>query len=673
MPAPLKTRHQIDLAKPEFREMRREFSVNRAAIDKEKRTVELSFASDEPVERWFGREILDISKDACDLSRLNNGGALLVNHDWDDQVGVCLESSIDPATKKARTVAKFSRSVRGEEIFQDIVDGIRSLVSVGYIVRKMVLQSVDGDVETHRVTDWQPYEVSIVAVPADTSVGVGRSAARDTNQKPNQSIPMNRSEIIAVLNKRGIKFEESATDEALLRLLVNHEPAATSGARTEARPVDHLARQKDIRESAKVLATRHPQHAEAINALRDKVCFDTGDDVGAFQRTVLNDILGTNPSAPGAVRQVSSELGLNRKEQARYSLFRALRLKGENRPLDGLEREASEAEAKRLGRDAEGFFVPAEIFSFARNHVSQMDATRRELIGAMLGRDLSAGVPNSGGYLIGETIDNANMVELLRNQSHLLALGARTLTGLVGNVTIPRVLTGSTVYWVNENGQITGSTPTFGQIAMKPRRIGATGILGKQLIAQTSMDVEAFYRQTVMEDMGVELDRVGINGKGGAEPLGILNLATADRATSVTFGGAATWAKIVEFETSVETANALGLAGGEYAYLTTPAARGKWKTIPKATNAAVFLWEGSLVNGYQARSTNQFPSSPTANQAIFGQFSQVIYGEWAGLDVVVDNITLADKHQIKVTVQKLIDMVIRQGKAFAISSDTAAA
>lgn len=616
----------------------RTLTLEREGVNVEAMTADFSFASETPVERWFGREILEISTSACDLSRLADGGAFLVGHNWDDQVGVVTKAWIDAATKKARCTVLFSESTRGKEIFNDIARGIRRLVSVGYIVRKMQLVETEGGVETHRVTDWQPFEVSTVPVPADPTVGQGRS--QTTHTQPTSPAAKER--------------------------------AASPMSATENKPVDHLARQKEIRESAKVLVARHPQHANAINELRDKCMFDTGDEVGAFQRAVLNDILSTKQElAP--IRQVSSELGLGTKEVRGYSLFRALHRKANGLPLDGLEKEASDAEAKRLGRDCEGFFVPAEVFTFARNHVSSMPAATRELIGALLGRDLSAGVANQGGYLIGETIDSANMVELLRNQSHVLALGARTLTGLQGNISIPRVLTGSTVYWVTENGQISGATPTFGQIAMKPRRIGAVGVLGKQLIAQTSMDVEAFFRQTVMEDMGVELDRVAIRGNGGAEPLGILNLATADRATSVTFGAAPTWAKVVDFETQVETANALGLSGSQYAYLTTPATKGKWKTTPRISGAAAgFLWEGQEVNGYPARSTNQFASSPTANQVIFGQFSQVIFGEWAGIDVTVDTITLADKHQIKVTIQKLVDMAIRQGKAFSVSTDSGA-
>jgi len=352
-----------------------------------------------------------------------------------------------------------------------------------------------------------------------------------------------------------------------------------------------------------------------------------------------------------AADQLKDErIGLSDKEARRYSLLRAINLLASGKPVDGLEGECSQEEARRLGRDPSGFFAPMDVFAQARAEK----------------RDMSVGSATNGGYLVGVDQDYANMVALLRNQSHVLGLGARVLTGLKNDVSIPRVLTGATAYWVSETGTITSSNATFGQIAMKPRRLGASVPYSKQFLAQSGIAVEMFVRDDVLGAFGVELDRVAINGAGASEPLGILNLATADRATSVTFGAAPTWAKVVSFETNVETANALGLPGGNYAYLTTPGVKGSWKTTAKVSNTASFLWEnGDIVNGYAARSTNQVPS----NKVVFGQFGQVIYGEWAGIDVTVDAITLATSGQVKVTIQKLVDMVIRQGKAFSVSAD----
>lgn len=353
---------------------------------------------------------------------------------------------------------------------------------------------------------------------------------------------------------------------------------------------------------------------------------------------------------PGSAAQLDPKLGLTDKEIRQYSLTRAIRCLASNKQLDGFEAECSQEEQRRVGRNPGGFFIPFEVLAAGREERAQ-----------------TVSPATAGGYLVGQSIDRQNMVQLLRNQTHCLQLGARVITGLTDDVLIPRHTAGVTAYWVSETGEITSSNQTFGQIAMKPRRLGAVAGYSKQLLAQGSPDIDAFVKEDILAKFGVEIDRTVINGAGGNEPLGILNLATADRATSVTFGAAPTWAKVVDFETQVETANALGLPGGSYAYLTTPGVRGAWKTTPKTANQAVWLWEnGDIVNGYAARSTNQVPS----DKVIFGQFGQVLIGEWAGTDIVVDPYTLAASGQVKVTIQKLMDIAIRQGKAFSVSTDS---
>ena len=152
----------------------REMELETRAIDPDKRTVNLSFSSTTPVRRFFGNEILDHNARSVDLTRLRNGGPLLVGHNPDDQIGVVEHAEVDG--QRGRAVVRFGKSARAQEIFTDVQDGIRKQVSVGYRVNKMEeIDEVEG-LETFRVVDWTPLEVSVVSIAADPSVGVGRAA-----------------------------------------------------------------------------------------------------------------------------------------------------------------------------------------------------------------------------------------------------------------------------------------------------------------------------------------------------------------------------------------------------------------------------------------------------------------------------------------------------------------
>ncbi|MFT6460475.1 HK97 family phage prohead protease, partial [Pseudophaeobacter arcticus] len=148
-------------------------TVEVGAVDVEARTVELAFSSTTPVSRWFGEEVLSHKKKSVKLSRLNDGGAVLVGHDWDDQVGVVEKAWVDDE-QVGRALVRFGNSARAQEIFQDIVDGIRRHVSVGYTVSKVEEEVREGQPNLVTMTEWEPYEISIVSVPADQNVGVGR-------------------------------------------------------------------------------------------------------------------------------------------------------------------------------------------------------------------------------------------------------------------------------------------------------------------------------------------------------------------------------------------------------------------------------------------------------------------------------------------------------------------
>lgn len=402
----------------------------------------------------------------------------------------------------------------------------------------------------------------------------------------------------------------------------------------------------EIAATCEVICGRNPTHASKIRELAN-IAIRDDLDVRDFNKSVLDQVLRSEPLHPIRQRSAGASIGLNRRDVKAYSIGRLVRGLIEGR-IDGIEKECSDEVARALGRQPAGAFLPDEIVQGAH-------------------RTLLALSSADGGYTVGEELLDSQTVELQRNQSHIVGLGAQVLPGLVGNVSIPRQLTGATVYWVNETGAITQSSATFGQIVARPRRIGASVPFSKEFLAQTSLGAEAFIVADMTAAINVELDRVALRGNGGSEPLGIVNLASGDRSTSVSFGAAPSYAKYLEFMSNVETNNALVARAG---FITSPASKYKAMQIARiSASGSLPIWANdSDVCGKPGRSTNQVAN----NLVVFGDFSQVLFCEWAGWDVVVDPYTSKREGVVEITIQRLIDVIIRRGKSFAISTDSGA-
>lgn len=574
--------------------------MDRKAIDKEARTVTLSFSSETPVDRWFGFEILDHSPGSIRMGRLKDGGPLLVNHDGRDQIGVVESAEIGP-DKRGHAVLRFGKSARAQEIFDDVLDGIRRNVSVGYWVHRMVLEEENDEKgSTYRAMDWEPLEISIVPVPADMTVGVGRSHGEGDHE---------------TIIERSIKMAEPTVEKVDVKKI---EADAQNAEHTRVNEILAIGEQ-------------HKCQADAARFIRERKSVDE------FKTFVLETRYKAKPV------DIDPSIGMSEKEKRSYSLVRAIRQMAEYRQLDGLEREASDAVAKVCKREAKGFFIPPDIM--------------------MEKRVMQVGDSTKGGFTVGSELLGSSMIELLRNKTKVAQLGARTLSGLVGNIAIPRVTGGATAYWLSETGTVTASDQAFGQLALVPRRLVGDTAYTKELLMQSSIDVEGFVREDLMRVLAIAKDLAAINGLGAnGEPLGILNVTGIN---TVTFGAAATWAKVVDFETQIATDNA---DVESMAYLTTPAVRGKWKTAVKVTNQAVFLWEGNTVNGYRAEVTNQVPS----DKVIFGNWADLIMADWAGIDVVVDPYSLKKSGQIEITITLWSDCGVRHAVSFCASTDSGA-
>ncbi len=165
----------------------RTFAIDRAAVREESRTVSLAFASDKPVDHYFGRLILTMDKKAMRAERLKSGAPLLMDHNATDQVGVVESYSIGK-DGVARAIVRFGESTRATEIFNDVKTGIRQNVSVGFMLHNLELEDDGkrtGGIPTYRSNDFEPYEISLVSVPADITVGVGRSMEKNMNNSEN--------------------------------------------------------------------------------------------------------------------------------------------------------------------------------------------------------------------------------------------------------------------------------------------------------------------------------------------------------------------------------------------------------------------------------------------------------------------------------------------------------
>lgn len=610
----------------------RDLQVERSAINETDRTAELSFSSELPANRWFGVEILDHSPESMRTDRLRSGAALLWNHNSDQQIGVVEKATISP-DRRGRALVRFGESSRAEEIWKDVKSGVIRLVSVGYRIHKMVTEKVENGVETMRATDWEPLEISLVSVPADHTVGVGRG---ETNQ-PNEIeiIPMNRS------------------------LHLDADPAIkpASGGAPAATPDLTVVRSQE-REAA---LKEERDRVREINAIADRIktdsvrglakqALESGMKLDEFRGKVLEQEYNAKPV------NTSPVIGMSDKELKRYSIVSAIRSLSSGSGLQGLEKEAHDAvlKATRMApKSPMEFFVPFDVEREQR----AMELTKRAL---------EVGSFTAGGALVDTTLLTGSFIELLRNSMYVMAMGARSLTGLVGDIAIPRQTGGATAYWLSESGTITASQQAVGQLELKPHRLGVATAYTQQLLAQSSLDIENFVRTDIAQVIALEKDDVAINGTGvNGEPLGIVNTTGVNL---VTIAGAQsmTYANSVSFETALAIDNALA---GNLGFLTTPTVRNNARILPRFSNTDTPVWQGGLVGdvtGYPARATNQCPTG--TGSVIFGRWDDLILADWAGMSILVDPYSLSLQGQVRIVVQTLTDCGIRHAESFALGT-----
>ena len=613
--------------------------VERAAIDEAARTATLAFASEAPYERYWGIEILDCTPTAMRTGRLRSGANLLCDHDSRDVVGV-VESVEIGADRVGRAVVRFGKSARAEEVWQDVRDGIRRNVSVGYMINKAQLVETKDGVETYRVTDWEPFEVSLVSVPADASVGVGRSADLAAAQQKDFCVS-----VTATVWQSDDETPEEEAAESAESVTPSLTSSTTEKSIMTTEKIEVVATRNHPAEISKIAATIPGGADMGLRAIQE------GKTVEEFQAEVLR----TMSSKP----LPTADIGLSKKEIANFSVLKIARYlanpDASAHKETGFERACSDAVAKIMGRSAQGFFMPSEVQR----------------------RDLVVGTPTAGGNLVATDLLAGSFIEMLRNAMVLDKLGVTVLSDLRGNIAIPKQTGGATIYWVAENTAPTESQQSVGQVLMSPKTAGGFTDIGRTLMNQSSLDVESFVMRDLASSLGLGIQLAAIAGTGASnQPSGLLTRISAS-VFGGTNGAAPAWDNIIDLETAVANSNAdIGTMG----YLVNAKTRGKLKRTQKFTGTnGDPIWDrgtGEPLNGYRAAATNAVPSNlvkgtsgAACSAILFGNFADLMIGLWGATDLIRDPYTASSSGGVRIVALQDVDVNVRNVESFSTMVD----
>jgi HK97 family phage prohead protease len=578
--------------------------------DEDGAPTKLTFAasSEAPVKRWDGDEVLSHANGAVRMDRVKRGAVpLLFNHNRDDPVGMVDAARLEE--KRLVVDAHLFDTPRAREI-RSMVNG--GLKNVSLMYRIHVIEH-DKDEETYTARDWEPFEVSIVTIPADPTVGIGRSLGEELEVRMfRASTPVHQP---AQSANRSVTMSDKDAAAAGASAEVNQEVRAEGGnQRAEADPVKFEAERVEfIRDYVKQnnFDERYARH-----------WIESGKSALQIGKEGMAILEKRSQDASNSIGYID----LSKKEVRRYSLMRALRAAINNDWKDaGLELDANRELVRKLDkepRSAKSFFVPLDIMM-------------RDLPSAqpnMQKRDMTVAGVSGSNYLVSTDNMPGNFIELLRNTSVGLRMGVQRLAGLKGNVTIPKMTAGNTAYWLSdETTQITESQPTIGQLSLAPKNVAALTELSHQLLTQSTPDAEALVLQSIARDIGLAVDVGILRGSGSAgQPTGIVTTPSIGSVsgTSLAAGGA------LEFQSDVAGANALNPGCG---YVTTPAVAALLMARPELPSTGTTrLWKGNMLTG----SIFDFPAMSSAQMStatmLFGWWPSVILAEWGVLELMVN-------------------------------------
>jgi HK97 family phage major capsid protein len=478
-----------------------------------------------------------------------------------------------------------------------------------------MVRSKDGEGKEYYRASWTPMEASIVAVPADPSkfVGVGRSTEKTLN--------------------------------------TNKVTTMTEEVKVDVRQVSDSAKAEALANVGEIisLGKHHNQRDLADKAI------ERGVSVDQFKGELLEAVRNDRPlETPAAVVDVA------KSEQREYSLIKAIKAasSGDWREA-GYEREISDEIAHRSGKEARGFYVPANI------NWGQRDQTKSPT--------------SAGGFLVGTDHLADQFIEALYGRLTVASLGARIMQGLKGDVAIPKLSASVTnSAFVAEGAAPSEGAATFAQVTMSPKTLAAYVDVSRRLMQQSDPSVEQVLRNDIINTFARRIDDAAIEGGATNGPSGIIANSGTNVVAMGANGAAITYAKVVEMMKAVEEDNAII---NSTAFLTNPKVIAALRTTARQANGVEgnFIMDANQsILGTNVASSTVVPSDlakgtgSNLSAMVYGDFSQIMIGFWSGVDVVVDQSSLSTSGGTRLAFFQDLDVALRYPESFSVIKDIVA-
>ncbi len=602
----------------------REATFRADSIDKKARSIDMAFSSETPVERWFGQEILSHDAGAVRMNRLKDGAPLLLQHDPDRQIGVIVASRIDQ-DKTGRATVRFSKSAAADEILQDVTDGIRSKVSVGYRVHNIILEESGDDGDKYRVTDWEPMELSIVSIPADNAVGVGRAHST----KPESMKMPEKEKDTPVADDTNIAPTETEKN-ARQHHDVNHTvPAPDAESQDAVRQASIDAEHDQIRQIGKFFQLGDLAEREIL----------LGSTLANFRDLVRKHQPDPVPSVPRVEARIP--------HAGKMNAFRA--------DLYDSHAQAEEA-AYRAGQWARAvIFGDADAGRWCRDYGVQI--SKRVLTGSTGGQSVI--IPDE---LVLPIISLREQYGLARRFCYIHPMASDTAS-------VPRDTADVTAYFVGREAAPTQSEPGFDNINLTARNVAAETRVSNDYADDSAINLADHVAEKHARAFAVKEDSCLFNGDGTSTYGGIVGIRTA----ILGLAGAVDAASGNDTFAEITAVDLRGVIGALPDY---PGIQPSWFTS-KPGQANMFgrlkdavggntkndMSEGEAERwaGYDIVTSPAMPKVLTdlsnVAMAIFGDLRMgVIFGDRRGMTMMVDPYSLSSYQQTKIISSERFDI-----------------